>query len=96
VTLHSYFYQRVISFLTQSAMHGAATADPQARAGAMVVGLARSQAAISAYNETFIVAGMMALLGIPMILLMSRLSHRGDASRGTLSGKPDVVHGGFE
>lgn len=96
VTLHSYFYQRVVSFLTQSAMHGAATADPQARAGAMVVGLAKTQAAISAYNETFIVAGMMALLGIPMILLMRRLSHRSDLSRGTPSGKPDVVHGGFE
>ena len=62
----------------------------------MVVNLAKTQSAISAYNETFIVAGLMALLGIPMILLMRRLSHRPDPSQGSLPGKTEVVHGGFE
>ncbi len=96
VTPHAYFYQKVVSFLSQSAQHGLPTADPAARTGAMVIGLAQTQAAISAYNETFIVAGLMALLGIPMILLMKKLSHRHDPSQGSLSGKPEVVHGGFE
>ena len=76
-------------FFTQSAMHGNA-ADVPARVGAMVTNSAMSQAAISGYNETFIAAGLMALLGIPMILLMKRLSHRGGKAQ------PDVVHGGIE
>jgi DHA2 family multidrug resistance protein len=89
VTHHSYFYQRVADFFTQSAMHGNA-ADVPARVGAMVTNSAMGQAAISGYNETFVAAGLMALLGIPMILLMRRLSQRGSKA------KLDTVHGGFE
>lgn len=38
--------------------------------------LVHSQAAISGYNQTFLYAGLFAFLGIPIILLMRRLSPR--------------------
>ncbi len=95
VTHHSYFYQRVVDFFTLSVQHGGGANVP-ARVGAMVIGAARRQSSISAYNETFIIAGTMALLGIPMILLMRRLSHRNPAVPGRGPSQPEVVHGGIE
>jgi DHA2 family multidrug resistance protein len=85
VTRHSYTYQRVLDFFYQSVGHGSSSTEMTAKAGAMLINSARNQAAISAYNETFVVAGMLALLGIPMILLMRRLSQKGKGE--TISGK---------
>jgi len=96
VTRHSYVYQRVIDFFNQAAGHGTSTQEATARAGALLINTARNQASISAYNSTFVVAGMLALLGVPMVLLMTRLSQKAKQNPENLSGKIEVAHGGFE
>ena len=96
VTYHSYIYQRVLDFYNQTAGHGGASLEATARANAMLVNTARTQAAISAYNETFVVAGLLALLGIPLILLMKRLSQKAQSPPETATGITGIVHGGSE
>lgn len=91
VTRHAYLYQRVLDFFSGSG----GVARETGKTGAQMIGVARTQAEISAYNETFVVAGLLALVGIPLVLMMRRLSQK---SAGSVVPAPKLenVHGGIE
>lgn len=76
VTQSAYSVQKTLGEIGRHIQNGVYQGSGSPKIQATLSNLVHNQAAVSAYNQTFLYAALFAVLGIPIILFMRRFSHR--------------------